>query len=175
MTKRPMTKPAQRKCRACGDEFLARARHQPYCSLRCRFWSAVEKKGPNECWPWTKELNQAGYGRMRVEGKSRRASRISYELTFGAIPGGNDVCHSCDNRSCCNPAHLWVGTHRENMADMAAKDRSARATAKLNEEQVRQIFGDPRTKRAIASEYGIGQTTVYDIKTGKKWKHLNLL
>jgi hypothetical protein len=89
-----------------------------------RFWAKVEKRGPRECWPWTgARASKDGRGRFSVNGRNRLAPRVAWALTNGCDPVGC-VCHSCDNPSCVNPAHLWVGTVRDNNLDMFAKGRA---------------------------------------------------
>lgn len=83
-----------------------------------RFWPKVDKRGPDECWPWLAALHEYGYGMISVGGKKggmRRAHRIAYELEVGPIPEGLDLDHLCRNRRCVNPAHLEPVTRRENL------------------------------------------------------------
>jgi hypothetical protein len=95
-------------------------------ALMERFWSKVDKRGPDECWEWRGHRLRAGYGRFGRAGRfpcGQSAHRISWFLTNGPIPDGFVIRHSCDNPPCCNPAHLIAGTYKENTADMLAKGR----------------------------------------------------
>ena len=105
----------------------------PVQPLMPRFWSKIQRGHPNECWPWTSPSQVRGYGRFWIGSRSdgtRRpvvASRFAYEAEVGPIPDGMQVLHRCDNPPCCNPRHLFLGTHRDNVEDMVAKGRHPNA------------------------------------------------
>lgn len=83
------------------------------------------KKTPNGCVEWSLMRNKNGYGKILAFGEKRLSHRISYELFVGPIPDGFYVCHRCDNPSCCNPSHLFVGTQKDNLGDAKRKGRTA--------------------------------------------------
>jgi hypothetical protein len=99
-------------------------------SISERFWSKVDRRGPGECWPWRAAHSHQHDGRgvfyIKANGRETRvvAPRVAWMLTHGELPPrGVFVCHSCDNPPCCNPAHLWLGTSRDNTLDSMAKGR----------------------------------------------------
>ena len=99
----------------------------PFKPLIERLMALTDKT--ETCWIFTGSLDRYGYGKMKIGGRSGRtvgAHKISFEVHRGHIPDGAHVLHKCDNPSCVNPGHLYIGTHRENMADMKAKNRQAR-------------------------------------------------
>ncbi len=99
-----------------------------------RFWAKVDKSaGPDACWPWTASRNPGSYGRVSHFRRTAYAHRVAYEIAIGPIPAGDHygtmcVCHRCDNKICCNPAHLWLGTVSDNNADRDAKGRQVAVT-----------------------------------------------
>lgn len=90
-----------------------------------RFEAKVDKsQGADACWPWTSATRKTGYGCFRFNGRTHASHRIAYLIRHGHIPSDKPfVCHSCDNRICVNPAHLWPGTNSDNMQDMMRKGR----------------------------------------------------
>lgn len=135
----------QSVCAVCGSSFYRPPTGRgPCCSRSCgykwrkrsvtplaaRLWRKVDTSaGPDACWPWTGGKLQSGYGSISsgpAPNKRLVTSRVAYELTKGPIPDGCDVLHSCDNPPCCNPAHLRVGTPKDNSDDKLLKNREAR-------------------------------------------------
>lgn len=133
-----------------------------------RFWSKV-RKGVG-CWTWKSYRHPSGYGVFRLHGKSEFAHRVAYRITKGPIPEGMQVCHRCDNRPCCHPAHLFLGTNLENHLDAAKKGRHGkRGKYKLQEEDVIAIRKMNKTQVEIAEIFGVTQAHVSKIKAGRVW------
>ncbi|MCP5016226.1 MAG: HNH endonuclease [Ketobacter sp.] len=97
-----------------------------FMSLEERFTAQYEVDGTTGCWVWVGAVNNRGYGLVGDQKKVFRVHRVSYELHNGPIPDGLLVCHTCDNRPCVNPDHLFLGTHQDNMDDMMKKRCKAR-------------------------------------------------
>lgn len=162
---------------SCGC--LSRDRAAKRCKDRAMRFEDRIVKLDNGCHEWTGSKDRRGYGTLRKDKKDHKAHRYSYELHRGKIPKGLLVCHTCDNPSCVNPEHLFLGTPKDNMVDMVKKGRSAagekNGNSKLNKHIVRLIrkkldLGISQQK--IADELGIVQTTVSKIKIGKSWSHV---
>ena len=144
-------------------------------TLEERFWSKVEKTA--DCWLWTAGVT-SGYGQIHLKRVLHLAHRLSWQIHFGEIPKGMCVLHKCDNKICVNPEHLWLGTKADNNADMLNKGRradvkgEANPAHKLTVSDVINIRILDMPQRALAHLYGVSQTTICEIKTGRKWPHL---
>ena len=140
-------------------------------------WEPVPESG---CWLWTHSLDNHGYGRINHNAIPKMAHRVSYELYRGEIPKGMEVCHSCDMPSCVNPNHLFVGTHADNMDDMATKKRSPptahigeiNGMAKLTDADIITIRNSTETQVTLAEKHGVHQGTISRIKLRKSWSHV---
>lgn len=99
-------------------------------------WEKVDtSSGDNACWPWQGSRNRQGYGTLNISGRNHMAHRLVYETLVGGIPLGEIVCHHCDNPCCCNPAHLFTGTHVDNFRDMVRKNRHSPEQLKYHTKQ----------------------------------------
>ena len=131
-------------------------------SLADRFFAKVTK-GPS-CWEWTGSDSGTGYGKIRVGCTMKRAHRVSYEIHCGEVPEGFLVCHSCDNRRCVNPEHLFLGTQADNIADMFAKGRKITKLSQSDALAIRSAVGV--SQRHLAERYGVTQQHISNIRAG---------
>lgn len=162
-------------CRDCR-------RINPKGEPEARFWSKVAIRGAEDCWLWTGALFSDGYGVFGMKGRARRTHRVAWEFSYGPIPAGMLVCHHCDTPACCNPLHLFLGTPRDNVLDMVAKDRACRTvgeerwSSKLTEDAVRDIraryAAGGMTQQQLADEYGVTFQNISWIVRRKSWKHV---
>lgn len=151
------------------------------------FWDRCVVAGPQDCWPWRFSRNRKGYGvsgtHAAISGGSRLAPRIAWALANEqVIPAGMLVLHRCDNPPCVNPAHLFLGTHADNSADMAAKGRSP-VTANersgrlryMNEQvaEMRSLRACGQTVQAIADRFGMNPAVASRILDGKRRPNVN--
>ena len=120
------------------------------------FWSHVAVGSADACWPWTSRTAR-GYGNLYFRGRTQMAHRVAFELANGPIPAGLLVRHTCDNPPCCNPAHLLLGTHRDNAWDRERRNRSKSARQRLvrNRRPFREIarasYNDPVRRARVAA------------------------
>lgn len=134
------------QCRTCKKSFDGAYRCR-YCSDQCRLYGRTERL-ENGCLIWLGGKTAAGYGVLNLGGKdagniNKLAHRLSYLLAYGEYDQSQFVCHRCDNPSCVEPSHLFLGTHQDNMGDMAQKGRAAWAKRRMPAE-VRKKIGDAR-------------------------------
>jgi HNH endonuclease len=160
------------------------------------FWSRVfVTESPDACWIWDGTTTQHGYGKIRTgRGTTTGAHRFAWESKHGPIPHGLRVLHRCDNPICVNPDHLFLGTQRDNIHDMIEKRRHLHGDAhraavslrlprgshvhgaKLTEDGVRAMrarYAQGESMRQLAAAFGIRKGTVWQVVTGKSWKHVS--
>lgn len=142
-----------------------------FCSTKCRFMSYVEKT--ETCWIWNGARNGRGYGKVCFESNpNATAHRSSYQLFKGPIADGLSVCHSCDNPSCVNPDHLWLGTIQDNKKDQIDKNRGG---VKLKANQVleiRKMYEYGIGSLTIAKLFKVTCGTISSIAKRRIWKHI---
>lgn len=144
--------------------------------MATKLWRHVQRGEPDVCWPWT-GVRMAGYGRVKTGARPVHvfAHRVAWQLTNGDIPEGMSVLHRCDNPPCCNPAHLYLGTHQDNVRDMMERGRhrpGRQGRAKLAPDDVRSIRAALKagaSKRSLARQHGVARRTVSAIETGRTW------
>lgn len=142
-----------------------------------RFMSKIDRRGPGDCWEWTGSITNAGYGQFSLLCRPVLAHRLAFELFKGSVPPRYMVCHHCDNRKCCNPRHLFIGSAADNNADMHAKGRAGHGTVhsgRLTREQVIEIRekAGSMSQSAISRQYGISQTHAGRIARGEAYRHV---
>lgn len=185
-----------RTCQHCGAALVVtlaevRRGRGKYCSQACyrhpsaliagNFWDWVDGSDPDGCWPWTRGRMSTGHGTLRNGKTTMLAHRFAWELTFGPIPEGLVICHTCDNPPCCRPDHLALGTQVDNIVDMVTKrrDRHPRGvdqgSAKVTDDAVREIRRlrtAGSTLIAIAQQFNVGTSTVHRIASRASWTHV---
>ncbi len=156
-----------------------KAAPEPAAGIVERFWSKVDRGGPADCWEWQASFSSdAGYGQFWLNGTQVRAHRLAYRLECGPIPESLVVRHRCDNPCCVNPAHLELGTHKENSADRVKRGRSnspfgeRHGHCKLTEQQVLVIRASNEPQHVLAKRYGVTQSVISAARRGETWGHL---
>lgn len=182
----------------CQKHFTARYSAAQYCSISCAskdstvrtdeaimayFLKNVHKSPtPGDCWEWIGMLNDQGYGMAHVRKTSIRAHRLAYQLFKGPLDSHQYILHNpnCRTRACVNPAHLRIGSQKENAADRKISgtqpmgDRHYR-TAFLVEDvrNIRKMYADGILLETIADAYNAGVVTIHDMVKYKTWKHVD--
>lgn len=143
-----------------------------------RNWQPEPNSG---CWLWDGSTEALGYGVITGNKVAWKAHRLSYTLHCGPIPAGMHVCHRCDTRACVNPAHLFLGTHAENMADRERKGRNKppkgekSGNAKMTDAQVRDVvarLASGERQGSIVKAMGVSPSAISLIFKGKTWRHI---
>jgi hypothetical protein len=149
-----------------------------------RLAQKIERRGPDECWPWTgATFLSTGYGRVnlpRSAGKQSgtTAHRALWATLYGEPHQDLEICHTCDNRLCCNPAHLFAGTPKINAMDKVRKGRAARifgtrnGASKLTPDQVSEIRASNSPHRVIARKFGVSEGAIRFARSGETWGHV---
>lgn len=152
-------------------------------TLEQAFWAKVQKAGADECWPWTGAAGPSGHGQLRFRKKHTRATAVAWKFAHGDWPPtGKHLCHKCDNPPCCNPAHLFLGTPKDNMQDCIDKGRfrflaprrgvlnnKARLTWELVAE-VRRRYSASETISELARLLGFARSTLREVVNGRNWQ-----
>lgn len=143
-------------------------------SLKKRIKRKIIKSGDG-CWEWQGFIDETGYGRLKVDGLSTRVHRLSYEAFFGEIPHGKMVLHTCDNRCCCNPKHLYLGTAKDNSTDMMKRGRWAKTDEKrkfLTKEEIIGVVAmlENHTNKYIAEKFKTSENVINNIRKGNTYK-----
>lgn len=185
-----MTKGAYVRTEASREKSRQAAKRRVYArsDVAVRFWARVDNRGNENCWPFLGAHTTDGYGHFQVGSRrdgSRRmvyAHRLAWELTHGKIPQGQLACHKCDQPSCCNPSHLFLGSSADNVADMDAKGRRVATAmkgerhgrAKLTDDDVRNIrrIAGHESRRSTSIRFGVTEKTIGSIQRGDTWRHV---
>jgi hypothetical protein len=147
-----------------------------------RFWSKVDVRDNDEqCWHWRAHVGQNGYGRFKIgSGQTVHAHRVAWEIVNGQRLGEQFACHTCDNKVCVNPFHIYAGDRLTNARDAVERgllkgrpqkgemNGNARLTAKQVEE-IRKLIADGVPNTHIAPKFGVTHSLISRIKTGRSW------
>lgn len=140
-----------------------------------RFWACVDKT--ESCWLWNGNRKPNGYGSFSIKGRLVYAHRFAY-MSHNDVPLSKrqEVAHICDNPPCVRPDHLFLATHKENMADMARKCRSGQTKlTPLMAKAIRELYrrnGATFNQTNLADMFGVHRSIVSDIVLGKTWREI---
>lgn len=147
------------------------------------FWKKVAiTTDDDKCWLWTGAIGTTGYGNVSLNGKFTNSHRVAWSYPDYAIPEGMYVCHTCDNRACCNPKHLWIGTPQDNTLDCVSKNRTNKPTGEdcswckvpnsLIPEIRERYSNGGVTQLELSKEYNVSKSTIGDIVNMKTHKNV---
>lgn len=145
-------------------------------TLEQRFWLKVRKT--DTCWVWIGSRSQSGtgYGQIAEGFGSRRllaAHRVAFEMRYGRVPSGKLLCHTCDNRACVNPIHLFLGTQSENIADMVSKGRCwNRKVSDDDVRRIRELSAAGKNSNQLAVVFSLHPATIRRIRARKQAAHV---
>ena len=147
---------------------------------KSRFWAKVDRSGgPDACWLWTAAKRKTGYGLFYIR-RAHGSHRIAWAMDKGPIPDGLCVCHRCDNPPCCNPKHLYAGTKVDNAQDSIRAGTKYQpdnrgelhGMSKLTAKDILEIRTSKLSQRKTANLFGVSQSSIWLIKTNKRWTHI---
>lgn len=171
-------RPSRKGVGSSGPKYVAQMRR----SVEDRFFEKVDAKSSavfwnnSRCHQWTGYRMKNGYGQFSIDCRAQYAHRVAWELSNGVVPQGMSVLHHCDNRSCVNPSHLFVGTTQDNSDDMKAKGRQALGVrvkgAKLTDDAIRDIRSSSLLQKNLAEKYGVTQSMISMVRTRANWRHV---
>ena len=133
----------------------------------------------NGCWIWDNGKDRDGYGLLIHRKKKKKVHRVTYMLWVGRIPKGLSIRHTCDVTRCCNPEHLLIGTHTDNMKDMYDRGRAVdlrgegNPMSKLTDKAIRHIRNSDLLQRELGEIYSVSNSLVSMVQRGKIWKHVS--
>lgn len=141
-----------------------------------RFMKYVEINEETECWEYSGARNIEGYGLFRFNGRQVRSNRFSYAFFNGPIPSDLFVCHFCDNPSCVNPDHLFIGTNKDNQIDCSMKDRGgSRSKLSVNDViEIKKLLKTNIKQSTIALLFNVQGPAISKIKHNKRWSYVTI-
>ncbi len=146
-------------------------KYAKHCTPEMRFWGRI--KIAEGCWLWQGAVNTTGYGMACWANGEKNivAHRLVYQMVKGPVPEGIEVCHTCDVPRCCNPEHLFLGTHQDNMQDRVRKGRIGRVLKPDEVRQIRKLIGT-KSQEEIAAMFGVRPLAINDIRLGSTFQWL---
>jgi hypothetical protein len=144
------------------------------------FWEKIDKGSPDQCWLWQGFVSARGYGTFSLNGKPYRVHRLVLRICSGEDHPHLSACHTCDNPTCCNPAHLYWGNHFDNMRDKIARGRAnslkgvRNPNAKLDPDRVRQIrvLAETVSTTELAKQFAVDRKAIWQVVNRVTWKEV---